>query len=112
MNDDLPLKASVKAGEAISGLQKPAKQMSGLSSTDFLRQLIPIYYWQSLQVKNMPKQRESHEVDKYGERLKTTMSASLGQKETLENSAMIYNAHMDIKYAKDNAQMDMKYAKK
>ena len=40
------------------------------------------------------------------------MSASLGQKETLENSAMIYNAHMDIKYAKDNAQMDIKYAKK
>ena len=30
MNDDLPLKASVKAGEAISGPQKPAKQMSGL----------------------------------------------------------------------------------
>ena len=46
MNDDLPLKASVKAGEvkageAISGLQKPAKQMSGLSSTDFLRAADP-----------------------------------------------------------------------
>ena len=60
----------------------------------------------------MPKKREIHQVDKYEEKLKTTMSASLGQKETLENSAMIYNAHMDIKYAKDNAQMDIKCVKK
>ena len=60
----------------------------------------------------MQKKREIYQVDKYGEKLKTTMSASLGQKETLENSAMIYDAQMDIKYAKDNAQMDIKYAKK
>ena len=120
MNDDLPLKASVKAGEAISGPQKPAKQMSGLQCKANVRLKFnglfavadPDILLAVPAGAKICQKREIHQVDKYGEKLKTTMSASLGQKETLENSAMIYDAQMDIKYAKDNAQMDIKYAKK
>ena len=84
--------------------------MSGLGSTDFLRAADPdILLLAVLAGAKICQKREK--VDKYGEKLKTTMSASLGQNETLENSAMMYDAQMDIKYAKDNAQMDIKYAK-